>query len=77
MLISFSSRTEHLSTKLKLLANALLTILLMRLTDQPTPLTGAQQRSTFKEDENHETQECRTRIFSCLLGGATCGDLVA
>lgn len=77
MLISFSSRTEHLSTKLKLLANALLTILLMRLTDQPTPLTGAQQRSTFKEDENHETQECRTRIFSCLLGGATCGALVA
>lgn len=77
MLISYSSRTEHLSTKLKLLANALLTMLLMRLTGQPTPLTGAQQRSTFKEDENHETQECRTRIFSCLLGGATCGALVA
>lgn len=63
MLISFSSRTEHLSTKLKLLANALLTMLLMRFTGQPTPLTGAQQRSTFKEDENHETQECRQEYF--------------
>lgn len=34
MLISFSSRTEHLSTKLKLLTNALLTMLLMCFTGQ-------------------------------------------
>lgn len=67
MLISFSNRTEHLSTKLKLLTNALLTMLLMRLTGQPTPLTGVQQRSPFKEDENHQTQECRQEYFLVCL----------